>query len=490
MARDLHDNRIKDDEYVRKVRRFKPSSLVPLIARIGSSYWQNQSWLRSPYKKFTPWALADIARVSLIMGNEHRDVEPSERDLLACADAYSRLADPELGTQPDTVDGFLIRIAFEQLVYQQSIQHELGRSAALFIHTGGVHNPQVLRPGWELDLFGCSLSQFVGAGFVAHTIAVMNGGKFSPEKLDDPGSAEITDKLPVETVRNVLARDFVGHYEGDFQYLNEQTSPFRRFTPNLLAALPLVSGIGSELLLPVPGLMVRKISPIGIWYMGWDRWGQPFADDVGDLFEQYVGRLLHLIPDVNVYAEVKYGKGDQRTVDWFVVGKHAVILVEVKSARPTNAIREGTLTAWAELATKLAKAYAQLGTTDELIAGGDSAVSFIPANLPRIGLIVTMEPFAFANAEPIRRRYGVDKPAIPTSVCSSHQLEWIVRLTDRDVDSFILQFLSDPAKSGWEITSDLVGVDMDRNAVISQGWDHYEWGRPPGQETTFEQTLD
>jgi hypothetical protein len=97
MARDIHDDRIKDDEYVRKVRRYKPSTLVPLIARVSARFWQNQSWLDSPYKKFTPWALADIARVSLVMGNEHRDTEATEADLLACADAYGRIADPSWG---------------------------------------------------------------------------------------------------------------------------------------------------------------------------------------------------------------------------------------------------------------------------------------------------------------------------------------------------------------------------------------------------------
>ena len=409
---------------------------------------------------------------------------PPRQTFLACADAYGRIADPELGTQPDTIDGFLMRTGYEQLVYQQSTQNEFGRSAALFVQIGGVRPPQVLNPGWDLELFGCTLSEFVGVGFVAHTAAVLHEGRFSADWLDEGTSTEITDRLPLETVRYVLDRDFVGNVERDFRFINETSSQLRRFTPNPLAALPLVAGVGSKLLLPVPGLVIRKVSPIGIWYMGWDRWGQPFADDVGDLFEQYVGRLLRLIPNADVFPEVRYGKGDQRTVDWFVVGKHAVILVEVKSTRPTDPVRLGTLEGWTELAAKLGKAYKQLENSHQLIVGGEPALSHIPANLPRIGLIVTMEPFPFANAQPIRRRYGATQ-AIPTSVCSSYQLEWIVRLTDRDVDRYILEFLNDPAKAGWEITSDLVGIEMGPNPVITQGWDHYEWGRPAGQETTF-----
>lgn len=97
MARDIHDDRIKDDEYVRKVRRYKPSTLVPLIARVSARFWQNQSWLDSPYKKFTPWALVDIARVSLVMGNEHRDTEATEADLLGLCRCVRQNRRPRVG---------------------------------------------------------------------------------------------------------------------------------------------------------------------------------------------------------------------------------------------------------------------------------------------------------------------------------------------------------------------------------------------------------
>jgi hypothetical protein len=101
---------INDDQYVRRVRRYRPSSLVPLIASVGARYWENQSWLKSPYKKFTLWALVDIARVSLVMGTEFRDSQRFERDLLRSANDYVNLADPEFGQQqPDALDGFLLR---------------------------------------------------------------------------------------------------------------------------------------------------------------------------------------------------------------------------------------------------------------------------------------------------------------------------------------------------------------------------------------------
>ena len=68
---------VSDYEYRQRVRRYKPSSLVPLIAAAAARYWQQQDWLNSPYRKYTPWALADAARVSLALGNETGRMPPT-----------------------------------------------------------------------------------------------------------------------------------------------------------------------------------------------------------------------------------------------------------------------------------------------------------------------------------------------------------------------------------------------------------------------------
>jgi hypothetical protein len=109
------------------------------------------------------------------MGNQHRrDATP--RDVIECAAAYSSLRDPEFfAAQLDALDGFLLRKASEQNGYQQSVRHELGRTAALFEQTTPVKSLQVIQPGWTEQLFGCTLSQYVGIGFIVHAAAVKNG---------------------------------------------------------------------------------------------------------------------------------------------------------------------------------------------------------------------------------------------------------------------------------------------------------------------------
>jgi hypothetical protein len=107
---------ISDYEYRQRVRRYKPSSLVPLIAAAAARYWQQQDWLSSPYRKYTPWALADAARVSLASGTEYNRADADDRDLLQVLNAFSRYDDPFL--QDNNVHAFVLRMAGQQMTWQ------------------------------------------------------------------------------------------------------------------------------------------------------------------------------------------------------------------------------------------------------------------------------------------------------------------------------------------------------------------------------------
>ncbi|MBV9207885.1 MAG: hypothetical protein JO037_21355 [Actinobacteria bacterium] len=72
------------------VRRYRPSSLLPLIAAAAARYYEQEQWLNSPFRKYTPWALADAARICLAHGTEFNRAEASEQDLLQILNAYSR----------------------------------------------------------------------------------------------------------------------------------------------------------------------------------------------------------------------------------------------------------------------------------------------------------------------------------------------------------------------------------------------------------------
>jgi hypothetical protein len=228
-------------------------------------------------------------------------------------------------------------------------------------------------------------------------------------------------------------------------------------------------------LIPVPAHLFRKISPLGLYYSGAAKWGNRFTEDVGDLFEQYVGRQMQQIPDAEVHPEVLYDKDNKRSVDWIVVCEGTVILVEVKSVRPTEDIRLGKPNAVNEFKRMLGRAFKQLNTTDELIAQKHPRFAHIPANLPRVGLIVTMEPFEVANARPILDFQEVTAN-IPTNVCASSDLELLVTLQDQDVGLFLTNLLTDESKPGYRISTGLKDHSLGRNAVLDEAWASYEWG--------------
>ncbi len=82
MSGSMLDSGVSDYEYRQRVRRYKPSSLLLPIAAAAVRYRQQQDWLNSPYRKYTPWALADAARVSLAYGTEFNRADATDQDLL------------------------------------------------------------------------------------------------------------------------------------------------------------------------------------------------------------------------------------------------------------------------------------------------------------------------------------------------------------------------------------------------------------------------
>jgi hypothetical protein len=99
--------------------------------------------------------------------------------------------------------------------------------------------------------------------------------------------------------------------------------------------------------------------------MGIAHFGNDFARELGDLFEQYVGRLGQLA-DAAVYPEIIY-RDERRSADWIVVFDDLVLLVEVKSTRPTQQLRLGVLDRTSASLRQIKHAYKQLETTAALI---------------------------------------------------------------------------------------------------------------------------
>jgi hypothetical protein len=473
----MYQREVGDGEFVARVRAHRPSSLMPRVAAAAASHMEPESWFKRPLIGFfTPWALAEIARVSLAYGDEHRG-EATDDDVVACNAAYNALSDVELATGAEgSLAHFFLRMSSEQLEYQHSLLHEMSRTAALFQDTTMRREPKVLKPGWQHELFGASLADFVGAGQLLHLACAPIQGRFNPAWLDQENLKPITDIMGAGLLRQIWSDHYLtdrSRFKG-VAGTRAELSPKRRFTFNPLFATPVVEGLTDDWLVPVPGVLARKFSPLGVYYMGVSHWGKPFADDLGDLFEQYVGRHLQLIPDTEVLASIRYGRDNRESVDWIVVMPYVVLLVEVKSVRPTDPVRMGAAAASAELGRMLGKAFGQIATTDALIEERRPEFKGVPTDRPRIGVIVTMEDFHTINS-PFHRPLYQPSSSVTTVVASASEIEHLVAYREAPIDRLLLEHLGQQETDGWSVKSALTGRSLDRNAVIDAAWNSYPW---------------
>jgi hypothetical protein len=105
------------------------------------------------------------------------------------------------------------------------------------------------------------------------------------------------------------------------------------FTFNALRATPLlrVPGAG-RLMSPAPTLLIRRLTD-GIYYDLVDRAG--FGEAIGTAFEHHVGWIARRLggKSMRLLPEERWGRPEQRSVDWIVEDQSATLFVECKLAR-------------------------------------------------------------------------------------------------------------------------------------------------------------
>ena len=443
---------------------------------------QRDEWLKDGQRGFgSPWALAEIARVSLAYGNEHRK-DAAFADLVACNDAYNELDDPELVEGFNgPMAGFFLRMC-EQLEYQLPVLHEMTRTIALFNHTTPNRPLRVVRPGWDTELLGADLVTFIAAGQMLHIAAKPNQGRFNPKWLDLPNFNFLPDVTDPALLRAAWDRSYVIN-ASDFAAQNRRPHPsvWRRYGHNPLLSRPAVSGVHEDWLIPVPGLVVRRLSPLGLYYAGLEHCGKAFADDLGDLFEPYVGSHLRLLGPDAVEPGFRYGRDNHETVDFIVTLPEVVVLVEVKSVRPTAPVRAGNEEAPKELKRMLNKGVKQLERADRLIHEQHPAFDHIPQDRPRLGLLVTLEDFHVLNSAFHRPLLDRERPDLPIGVASAGEIEHWVTVQDKSPGQVALDARTEreehprPIGAGVALKQQLYGRKHRRNPIIDKAWSEGPW---------------
>lgn len=418
--------------------------------------------------------LADVARISLVFGSERNRLSPTPEQLLGCLQLHNELNHPGLREgEPGAVANLFLQLAFTQFPFQRQVGPMAGRTLAIFTQTqpADPSRIQVLRGDWQTELLGCTLAEYIGVTQLLTTAARPNNGQFDPAWIEGPGREVIADVFDPGITRQVLRDHMTADVDSFRTRDTERPGISRRFTFNPLVETPVVTGIGPHLMMPIPDFVNWKTTPSGLYFTGVRRWAEKFSQDLGELFQAYVGRQLDLIDGAELHPEIPYreGRSQRASVDWIVVFPDLVLLVEVKSARPTQALRSGAKGAADAFQRAFDKANRQLETTHALIMERRVEFSHIPSDRPIAGIVVTLEDFHVANSAVHLPMYS-PSTTLPTLAVSTDELEGIVVL-GKPTQAFFQAQLLKPRGEYANLRLALSKYPPAENPVLAQGVD-------------------
>jgi len=473
---------IRFDEFRQIVRRHRPSDLLPAIARLAARI-EGPPYDWDLIRSIPPWGLAVLARESILWGNEHRPPGLNERDVTALLNGYSNLYEEARTDADHSAHSLLTRVAYDQFPYQESIYEELSRSHALLIDgTREVETEALTEAAWERVL-GAPLDLAVGSTFFLHVAAERNDGWFDPAWLDRPDFTPVFSTWPREVIlrRAEQLSATLDQFKAAYEDAPKPGRGYERYAFNPLVAHPFVRWPDGRLLAPQPRLILRTVTPGNLYYDGVRTLGEAFTRDLGRLTEWYVGKQLRSIPGANVLPEVSYGRPERKSIDWFLVLPSVVILFEVKSARFGLLDRAADPGFDQRIAQVLRKSVTQLQRTSDAIDAEIIELAHIPRDRPRIGMIVTAEPYYLANTPMVRSL--LPATTLPVLTASLRDLEHTVDLGLDRIEQEIVAIANDPERSTWQLGVALGDAPSERrNPVLDRAWDSYPWPLP-GDDT-------
>jgi hypothetical protein len=472
-------------DFVQRVRRHRPSDLLIALAANSVQLFTPEAWTADRLR--FPWALAAAAKASIVAGNEHRTAGVTDRDVAEICSVFNAFAS-SLKNQPndtsETVGAFLIRTSYEQFRYQQSHFEEIGRLAALFENVEELET-ETLNTELIERIIGCSLDEFIVAGFVLATSAQVNTGFFDPDwpALND-GPQAINAEFPMATVRQVFEQQFLTDFaqvRALAKQAEQSDARLRHHEYNPLVSRPFVTLPDGRHIAPQAHFVFQRLSPSALYYAGVEALEPDDADaftrDVGVLCQDYVGRQLRLIPGAEVLPEIFYDD-DQRSVDWFVVFENLVVLVEVKATRMTHLGRMGANKLSDDLDRCIGKAFKQVRRTEKLLEDRHPAFAEIPAERPRIAIVGTLEPYWAANS-PFVAEF-LPEPTIPTTVASVREIEHLVDvLATVGGPGPLTDVLDDPQRQTWNLANALPDIEVPKNPILDSAWERLPFPRGP-----------
>lgn len=413
--------------FVRRCRQFDRNSLLTGFAS-ASAGWDGKTLdERGEPVPFLPWDVAGAAVTVLRRGRRVSRL-PGRGDLIRLAADYTNLDYPDEASSSEELLRMVGRHLYTQWSYQRHQLNVLARSVALLDHTPypATRMPKILTAGWQELLLGASVREYCSAAFLMHVLAYT--GASYPFNYG-PDAAVIFDEPGSEGRFHRIVRD---HFLTEAASFAPVSSPDGRafalepFGFNPLLDTPFVGGIlADRWIAPCAPAVLQKASAVSIAYIGLRRFGAAFTNDLGHLFQEYIGRHLALVHEAQLHREFVYYPTSKPvsndSVDWIMVTPAAVVLIECKSQFPDRHVREGTPSFVNAHTTQIGKGIKQINTTAALIRSAQPEFAHIPTDRPVVGFVVTLGDFDLAN-DPVLRSH-VTRADVPTAVVGSEFIE-------------------------------------------------------------------
>ena len=467
------------DAFRQRVRRHRRTDLLKEVAALNvqlerAVFLDEPSLDPSDYvQRFN---LAGVARTALISANDHRTQPVTTVDLREMCTRYVNIENvPDSDDDPDhqSLRSILNPLVYEQLPYQSKLAYDVGRSLSLLTDHTGTCSTAPQPAAWAGHL-GVPLEMFLQLGFAMYVAALSNGGVINRDVLRMDHVAPIFTPLTPDEGLAIMSRWFAATPEQLRDVgAGEEKRGKEKWSFNPLVEKPMVALPNGDFVMPSPRLVVNRITPTSLYFIGRAGFGDSFPNSLGCLFEEYVGSQLRLLNHAEVRSEISYGSPIKKTIDFFVITPEVVLLVEVKASRPTEETRFGTPPGDADVRKKIGKAYSQIDNTAHLLRAGHRDLAEIPNDRPLCGLVVTLEPFHLINT--VVYADLLHPPSIPTTVASSSELEAVVTaLSDKpDTGAHLLNALTsttEPVRSlEHAITDPLIG----NNPILYDAWERF-----------------
>ena len=477
---------------MQRVRRFPKGALLRGLARVAaretrfrnhpdrSRKEKEMSFVREGY-------VFQVAGICLRYCNNHRRAFVDDRAIDDLAERCWSIWPPELDGTPGDEEWHkvLSRLAYIQMPVQLSRLEPLARSICLFGTDPRFGRP-VLDRGWWEETTGVTLSQFLKIAFVMSAVPVMFGGSIPRRRLLDADLGPVFQPVePARTVR-VIDRWLASPLDHLTQIPRDQTAtPGDLWTFNPLYERPIVIMKDDTYVIPSPRTVLQRIAPQGLYFLARDAMDadqnpndfRGFTAKLGLRYQTYIGEQLRLLKHARVHSEITYGSS-QQSVDYIIETSEVLVLVEVKSVAPDIWTRSGVFPDGGDVDRKINRACQQITRTAELILRNHPDLPKLEGR-PMRGLVITREDYFNLSLYPVTE---VATPAaIPTTVVSSQQLEFVVSGLSDDLacgSSLLGALASDTNR----IKTDLDPLPVDINPLVEEVVK--QWARKHGLSET------